>query len=233
MSSNDAPPKLDRQVLAASLALTSTWNFELAKQKLLETGYAGWSKERADKAEENYKRYLAIIAALGGYRPVPNADIDRFWHEHILDTERYATDCTSLFGHYLHHYPYFGMRGDADRSSWLNAAEFSAAIWKEAFGEELYRSILTSPDRPQPIHLEIPTNDVETNMSVTISITINVNGTPASETSGQLLQADIMKCPQKCPDRKSGMPTDGAPVEVVQPDNADIMKCPQKCPSPT
>jgi len=100
--------------LQAALALVEKWDFTLTKRKLLEPDYAGWSQQRADNAEKNYKRYLSLVCALDGYRPVPSADIDRFWHEHILDTERYAKDCDELIGSFLHHYPYFGMRGEED-----------------------------------------------------------------------------------------------------------------------
>ena len=36
---------------------------------------------------------------------------------HILDTRAYSRDCEFLFGRFLHHFPYFGMRGDADRAA--------------------------------------------------------------------------------------------------------------------
>jgi hypothetical protein len=40
--------------------------------------------------------------------------VDEIWHQHILDTHAYHRDCDAIFGSYLHHFPYFGMRGDAD-----------------------------------------------------------------------------------------------------------------------
>ena len=39
-----------------------------------------------------------------------------FWHTHILDTQKYMLDCENLFGRYIHHFPYFGMRGEKDRN---------------------------------------------------------------------------------------------------------------------
>jgi hypothetical protein len=30
---------------------------------------------------------------------------DLIWHEHMLDTKRYAQDCGRLFGRFLHHVP--------------------------------------------------------------------------------------------------------------------------------
>jgi hypothetical protein len=223
-------PELDRHELENALNIVTSWDFQLTKQKLLERDYAGWTQERADIAELGYKRYLAVIRALNGYRPVPNADIDRFWHEHILDTERYASDCQALFGKFLHHYPYFGMRGDSDQGNWIAASNFSSQVWAEAFGEPLYKRrsqrTTSAATNPNALSFNIPTEDLENDMSVTISITINVNG-KSSETQipSQQLAADIMKCPQKCPDRETIV----APAEALQPDE-EIMKCPQKCP---
>ena len=121
-----------------AFALVSKWDFSLTKIKLLEPDYAGWTKERANTAEIDYKRYLSVTKALGGYQLVPNGDIDRFWHEHILDTRRYAQDCEELFGGFLHHYPYFGMRGEADNSTWIDTSRQSTEFWMLLFGEQLY-----------------------------------------------------------------------------------------------
>ena len=44
-------------------------------------------------------------------RIVPTLTIDEFWHAHILDTRAYMADCKALFGKYMHHYPYSGLKG--------------------------------------------------------------------------------------------------------------------------
>ena len=119
--------------------LVSKWDFSLTKRKLEEPDSAGWTKDRIDRAEKNYKRYLAVTKALNGYQLVPNGDVDRFWHEHILDTRRYAQDCTELFGGFLHHYPYFGMRGETDNQAWLDASGESTNFWEYLFDESLYQ----------------------------------------------------------------------------------------------
>jgi len=121
-----------------ALALVLEWDFSLLKAKLLEPDYAGWTEARVEKAETNYKRYLSVTKALSGYQLIPNGDIDRFWHEHILDTRRYAKDCSDLFGGFLHHYPYFGMRGDDDNKAWLDVSNISEELWKQLFDEPLY-----------------------------------------------------------------------------------------------
>ena len=57
-------------------ALVSGWDFSLTVAKLQELDYAGWTKERAELAEKNYKRYLAVTKALDGYQLVPNGDVE-------------------------------------------------------------------------------------------------------------------------------------------------------------
>ncbi|MEC5208748.1 hypothetical protein QF022_003704 [Vogesella perlucida] len=214
-------PKLNREELNSALKIVRTWDFTLTKKKLLEPGYAGWSQERADAAEQGYKRYLAITKALNGYQPVPNGDIDRFWHEHILDTRRYAKDCDQIFGTFLHHHPYFGMKGAQDNEAWKAASQFSNNVWREAFGESLYNTqqgrIMAKPNIGQAIQAT-----EENKMTVHISITINVNGDGVNTSvgTGSGLMEDAMKCPQACPN------------PGVSDLALDAMKCPQACPNP-
>ncbi len=37
-------------------------------------------------------------------------DLDLFWHEHILDTMKYAQDCKCIFGHFIQHDPHIDKR---------------------------------------------------------------------------------------------------------------------------
>ena len=64
--------------------------------------------------------------------------LDEFWHQHIVDTRKYAADCELLFGKLLHHDPYFGINGEEDRASHQRASEWTQRLWREAFGEPLY-----------------------------------------------------------------------------------------------
>lgn len=235
-------PSVNEDILSSSLKLVEKWDFTLTKEKLLEPGYAGWSPERIKKAEENYKRYLALTKALNGYQPVPNGDIDRFWHEHILDTKRYAEDCNELFGYFLHHYPFFGMRGEQDNTAWLQASDFSNSLWSTQFGENLYKpktDVLNTYSISNPI---LEDND----MAVTVSITINVNGAGVTGVGVAESQSALaMKCPQACPNPGTGLmdtlateamkcpqacPNPGTGIAGVSDDTA--MKCPQACPNP-
>ena len=67
----------------------------------------------------------------------PPKDIDTFWHGHILDTQAYMRDTAAIFGQYVHHYPYFGMRGKADHQKLLDAFENTKRIYREEYGEDV------------------------------------------------------------------------------------------------
>lgn len=64
----------------------------------------------------------------------------KFWHYHILDTRAYHKDCDTVFGHYLHHFPYFGMRGEHDAIDLKNAFLAPKEKYRETFGEEIARN---------------------------------------------------------------------------------------------
>lgn len=63
----------------------------------------------------------------------------KFWHYHILDTRAYHKDCDTVFGHYLHHFPYFGMRGEQDAINLKNSFYLTKDRYLETFNEEMAR----------------------------------------------------------------------------------------------
>jgi hypothetical protein len=75
----------------------------------------GWTINQTIEAEKWYRRYLELCLRHPNFPVVPNYPIDSMWHQHILDTRAYAEDCKAIFGEMLHHYPYFGLNGDADQ----------------------------------------------------------------------------------------------------------------------
>ena len=75
-----------------------------------------WSLNKAETLEVWYRRFLYLSSIYNDKVLVPSKDIDMFWHTHILDTQKYMLDCENLFGRYIHHFPYFGMRGEKDRN---------------------------------------------------------------------------------------------------------------------
>lgn len=126
--------------LAAAEQKVGTIDFTLNKRKMVQT--LGWSSAVVDQMEQQYRRFLALQAALkverNSFTIVPNRLIDEFWHQHILDTQQYIADCEAIFGEYLHHYPYFGMIDATDAASWGNAAVESDRLWRTIYGEALH-----------------------------------------------------------------------------------------------
>lgn len=65
----------------------------------------GWGEARTLAAESDYREFLLFAKMYPAETPSPSADVDAFWHFHILDTVKYARDCDKAFGYFLHHKP--------------------------------------------------------------------------------------------------------------------------------
>ena len=121
----------DPQITAA-LERVASLDFSMLKRKLGEE--KGWSLEYQSEVEDLYRRFLALNIVYRDQKICPTGPIDDFWHAHILDTRAYERDCQDLFGEYLHHFPYFGMRGSADRADLETAFDQSRALFIRHFG---------------------------------------------------------------------------------------------------
>ena len=97
----------------------------------------GWSRQYVDRMELAYRRFLTLLVKFPDETIAPSKDIDKFWHGHILDTMKYAEDCERVFGYFLHHFPYFGMRGEQDAADLRAAAERMHEIYQREFGESM------------------------------------------------------------------------------------------------
>lgn len=98
-----------------------------------EEGY-GWTLNHALNIAEEYRKYLTLCLEFPNDAVVPARDIDDFWHLHILDTQKYQEDCQNIFGYFLHHFPYFGMRGEQDAQNLKTAWEASCQMYQKRFG---------------------------------------------------------------------------------------------------
>lgn len=103
-----APPS----VASATRVKIKNLDLEPIKFKLVKEG--GWTVEKADRVAVLYKGFLTLHALYPEGTHVPTHEIDDMWHAHILDTAKYMADCHDVFGYYLHHFPYLGLRGDED-----------------------------------------------------------------------------------------------------------------------
>jgi hypothetical protein len=123
------------RTLEQTLAAIQALDLEPIKFKATraEDGY-GWTPEYADRMEQSYKRYLMLQAKYPGLTLAPDQDTDRFWHMHILDTRKYAADCEATFGHFLHHFPYLGLRGEEDARALDQAFALMQSLQAREFG---------------------------------------------------------------------------------------------------
>ncbi|MCS5709872.1 hypothetical protein [Candidatus Berkiella aquae] len=98
-----------------------------------------WDEESALKVVRYYQNYLWILRRYSRDYPVipPSTDIDEIWHHHILDTYKYHEDCLAIFGQYLHHYPYFGMRGESDYAELERTFKITQALHMKEFNEPI------------------------------------------------------------------------------------------------
>jgi hypothetical protein len=124
--------------VAEVLAAIDALDLDCIKLKLMDAEEGqGWSRDYADRMELAYRRFLALMVKFPDATIAPAKDVDKFWHGHILDTIKYAEDCERTFGYFLHHFPYFGMRGEEDAKNLAAAAENMQTLYEREFGERL------------------------------------------------------------------------------------------------
>jgi len=119
-----------RRMIPEELELNSIRDALMEKQ--------GWSLERAEAARAEYVRFLTLLQRRPGFMliPWPNRegqdDLDQFWHQHILDTAKYAADCRALFGRLIHHNPHV-VRGSGDET---DAIDKTQRLYARTFGSK-------------------------------------------------------------------------------------------------
>jgi hypothetical protein len=99
----------------------------------------GWTLAYADAVEFEYRRFLYLVKKFPHEQAAPLFDVDVFWHYHILDTMKYAADCEAVFGYFLHHFPYVGLRGEEDLEIHHLAGKRMRELYEQTYGEEYIR----------------------------------------------------------------------------------------------
>jgi len=122
---------LDQELIRA-IGKARALDFAMLRRKLMEEN--GWTEEYCSEIEELYRKFLALNIRYPDRKICPSGPIDDFWHAHILDTNAYAQDCDALFGAFLHHFPYFGMRGPEDKAALELAFQESMDLFVLHFG---------------------------------------------------------------------------------------------------
>jgi hypothetical protein len=92
-----------------------------------------WGEEERRDAERDYRDFLWLC-----YRypdrafPMLSSGADQVWHEHILNTRKYADDCEKIFGRFLHHSKF----DEQDIPSPQQIAE-ALQLWEDEFGRRI------------------------------------------------------------------------------------------------
>jgi hypothetical protein len=120
-------------------------DLEPVKTKLMHAASGErWSRAQADAVEKEYRRFLCLMKLHPDEAFAPTMDVDTFWHYHILDTLKYARDCTHAFGYFIHHDPHVGLEAD-DQDARSAGAERMRACYEALFGE-CYPGLIVEPD---------------------------------------------------------------------------------------
>jgi hypothetical protein len=117
----------------------ATLDLDPIKVKLMhQQSGEGWTRDHAEAIELEYRRFLFLMKKFPDEVTAPVVDVDTFWHYHILDTMNYAADCERVFGYFLHHFPYYGMRGDEDLTALAVAGDRMQELYEQEFGATQY-----------------------------------------------------------------------------------------------
>ncbi len=127
-------PMLSKSLTVELEISVASLNFDKLKWKLTKSSESSWSDDLCDFAEIEYRKFLSLKKWYPKVSFVPSKLVDKFWHEHILDTKSYFEDCNKVFGYFVHHYPYFGIYGDDDQSNLQTAFDVTVQLYEERFG---------------------------------------------------------------------------------------------------
>ena len=133
---------IDAKIAAIDLSMV-----KMKMQKPVSEEGIGWSSEKCEKIEKLYKCYLTLTKEHSNLPP--SKDIDEMWHFHILDTRAYKNDCETTFGYYMHHFPYFGMRGEEDAKNLKSSGIKAQKLFKARFGISMHGHDSSNCDSPK------------------------------------------------------------------------------------
>lgn len=93
----------------------------------------GWTMDVIHKAIESYRRFLYLCVEHPTISFAPTEVVDEVWHDHILHTADYITDCGTIADEIIHHHPHptspkdmFEEKKDAPNPNFI---EYHKKIW--------------------------------------------------------------------------------------------------------
>lgn len=130
---------LNRPAVDATIAtqkLDALLDLSNVKMKLADSEEGpGFDGDHIALMEAEYRKFLAMQLMHPEAVIVPCQIVDEMWHRHILDTAAYRDDCAAIFGRFMDHFPYFGMRGEDDAQALHDAYADTLDLYRDAFGE--------------------------------------------------------------------------------------------------
>lgn len=155
----------------------------------------GWTLAYADAdaVEFEYRRFLHLVKLFPNEHAAPLFDVDVFWHYHILDTMKYAADCDEVFGYFLHHFPYVGLGGDADKESHRLVGARMQELYEYTYGEtaiqERQAESVVARDKTAS---SVPTSNVASSISTTrFAFSVPTVTTASPPSAGRLGRLDV------------------------------------------
>ena len=109
-------------------------DLEPVKTKLMHVSGEGWSRATVDALDVEYRRFLYLMYAFPDEQAAPSVAVDTFWHYHILDTAKYAADCDSTFGRFMHHYPDLGLESAPEAGAEERGGNRMRELYERTFG---------------------------------------------------------------------------------------------------
>jgi hypothetical protein len=134
----EAPTRLERLEDVRDYIQAIDFGPQKALMAEVEHGGVGWIAPKLDLMEEYYRNWLFLRRKYESRILPPTSQLDVFWHYHMLDTRAYIRDTQVIFGYYLHHFPYFGMRDDRDKHELQVAFAEMEDLYRREYGEEIY-----------------------------------------------------------------------------------------------
>jgi hypothetical protein len=121
--------RTDQSLLDRVKADIELLDLDTVKYKLMDPIEGeGWEEEKIEKHVREYRDYLFIAFKYPGAEIAPTKGCDIVWHHHILDTVKYVLDTDRIFGYYLHHFPFLGLRSATDAENLKKAGELAHAL---------------------------------------------------------------------------------------------------------
>ncbi|MCD6056237.1 MAG: hypothetical protein K0R12_1199 [Gammaproteobacteria bacterium] len=128
--------------LSTEIGLIQAWQYirKMDLSRIMDrfVDYHCWLRSDVEDIARHYRHFLYLKKKYGHQHKLPpSVELDEFWHAHILDTEKYREDCCNIFGHYLDHYPYFGVDGKSDFDDLRRGFDILQELLQKEFGEQL------------------------------------------------------------------------------------------------